>query len=46
LNQTLCALRFFFGVTLGHGEVPERIAYARTPAKLLAILNADDVDCQ
>jgi hypothetical protein len=46
LNQTVCALRFFFGVTLGHGEIPERIAYARTPAKLLAILNADDVDCQ
>src|SRR3954454_20317876 len=32
LNQTVCALRFFFGVTLGHGEIPERIAYARTPA--------------
>ncbi|TAT91683.1 phage integrase N-terminal SAM-like domain-containing protein, partial [Rhizobium ruizarguesonis] len=29
LNQTVCALRFYFGVTLGHGEIPERIAYAR-----------------
>lgn len=22
LNQTVCALRFFFGVTLGHAEIP------------------------
>lgn len=32
LNQTVCALRFFYGVTLDHHEIPERIAYARTPA--------------
>ena len=25
LNQTVCALRFFYGVTLGHAEIPERI---------------------
>jgi integrase/recombinase XerD len=31
LNQTVCALRFFYGVTLGHGEIPERIPYAREP---------------
>jgi integrase/recombinase XerD len=43
LNQTVCALRFFFGVTLGHAEIPERIAYARTPAKLPAILNGDEI---
>ena len=29
LNQTVCALRFFYGVTLGRGEIPERIAHAR-----------------
>jgi hypothetical protein len=29
LNQTVCALRFFYGVTLGQGEIPERIAYPR-----------------
>ena len=29
LNQTVCALRFFFGVTLDHDESPERIPYAR-----------------
>ncbi|MBY3220910.1 tyrosine-type recombinase/integrase [Rhizobium laguerreae] len=43
LNQTVCALRFFFGVTLGHAAIPERIAYARTPAKLPTILNGDEI---
>ncbi len=43
LNQTVCALRFFFGVTLGHAEIPERIAYARTPVKLPTILNGDEI---
>ncbi|WP_426232186.1 site-specific integrase [Pararhizobium sp. DWP3-4] len=43
LNQTVCALRFFFGITLGHAEIPERIAYARTPGKLPTILNGDDI---
>jgi site-specific recombinase XerD len=43
LNQTVCALRFFFGVTLGHAEIPERIAYARTPAKLPTVLNGDEI---
>lgn len=28
-NQTVCALRFFYGVTLGYTEIPERIVYAR-----------------
>jgi integrase/recombinase XerD len=43
LNQTVCALRFFYGVTLGQGEIPERIAYAREPHKLPVVLNADEV---
>lgn len=43
LNQTVCALRFFYGVTLGHAETPERIAYARTPRKLPEVLSADEV---
>jgi integrase/recombinase XerD len=34
LNQIVCALRFFFGVTLGQTELPERIPYARAPGKL------------
>ena len=43
LNQTVCALRFFYGVTLNRPEIPERIAYAREPRKLPVILSADEV---
>ncbi len=43
LNQTVCALRFFYGVTLGHGEIPERIPYAREPRKLPVVLSTDEV---
>jgi integrase/recombinase XerD len=34
LNQTVCALRFLYGVTLKQADLPERIPYARTPRKL------------
>ena len=43
LNQTVAALRFFYGVTLGMAEVPERIAYAREPRRLPVVLSADEV---
>jgi len=43
LNQTVCALRFFYGVTLGQSELPERIPYAREPRKLPLVLGADEV---
>lgn len=43
LNQTVCALRFFYGVTLERGDVPERISYAREPRKLPVVLTADEV---
>jgi integrase/recombinase XerD len=43
LNQTVCALRFFYGVTLGDDELPERIPYAREPRKLPVVLSADEV---
>jgi integrase/recombinase XerD len=43
LNQTVCALRFFYGVTLGHNEIPERIPYARNPRRLPEVLGADEV---
>ena len=42
LNQTVCALRFFYGVTLGHAEIPERIPYARAPRKLPVVLSPDE----
>jgi integrase len=43
LNQAVCALRFFYGVTLGQATVPERIPYARQPRKLPTVLSADEV---
>ena len=43
LDQIVCALRFFYGVTLGQAIVPERIAYAREPSKLPVVLSADEV---
>jgi len=43
LNQIVCALRFFDGVTLGHSTIPERIASAREPRKLPVVLSADEV---
>jgi integrase/recombinase XerD len=43
LNQVVCALRFFYGVTLGDGTIPERIAYAREPRKLPVVLSTDEV---
>lgn len=43
LNQTVCALRFLYGVTLGRAELPERIPFAREPRKLPVVLSADEV---
>jgi integrase/recombinase XerD len=43
LNQIVCALRFFYGITLGQNDVPERIPYARKPRTLPVILSADEV---
>ena len=43
LNQIVCALRFFYGVTLGEATIPERIPYAREPRKLPVVLSADEV---
>jgi site-specific recombinase XerD len=43
LNQTVAALRFFYGVTLGQAEIPERIAYAREPRRLPVVLSANEV---
>jgi len=43
LNQIVCALRFFYGVTLGEAVIPERIPYAREPRKLPVVLSPDEV---
>jgi hypothetical protein len=43
LNQTVCAPRFFYGVTLGWTDLPERIVYARKPRQLPVVLSAAEV---
>ncbi len=43
LNQVVCALRFFYGVTLDQAIIPERIPYAREPRKLPTVLSAEEV---
>jgi len=42
-NQIVCALRFFYRVTLARAEMPERIAYAREPRRLPVVLSAEEV---
>jgi integrase/recombinase XerD len=43
LNQAVCALRFFYKVTLGQAQIPERVPYARVPKKLPVVLDQDEV---
>ena len=43
LNQTVCAPRFIYDVTMDRPELPERIPYARKPRSLPVALNADEV---
>ena len=40
LNQVSCALRFFFGVTLGRKDVVDRIVSAKEPKKLPIVLSS------
>ena len=42
-NVAVCALRFFYGVTLGRAAIVERIPYARKRRQLPVILSADEV---
>jgi len=43
INQTVCALRFFYSVTLGRTDALERIVAAREPQKLPVVLSADEI---
>ena len=43
LNHTISALRFFYGVTLGRDDLPERIPYARVPKTLPIVLSTTEV---
>jgi integrase/recombinase XerD len=43
INQVACALRFFYGVTLGQTDTAERIVRAKEPQKLPVVLSADEI---
>lgn len=43
INQVACALRFFYGVTLGQTEAFERIVGGQKPDKLPLVLNAEEI---
>jgi site-specific recombinase XerD len=43
LNQVVSSLRFFYGVTLGRKELPERIPYARRRTRVPVILSPEEV---
>ncbi len=43
MNATVTALRFFFQVTLGHGEATEKMPFVREPRKLPVILSLEEV---
>jgi integrase/recombinase XerD len=43
INQAACALRFFFGVTMGQQEAFERIVNGREPEKLPPVLAPDEI---
>ncbi len=42
-NVAVCALRFFYGVTLGRTAMVERIPYARKRRQLPVILSVDEI---
>lgn len=43
INQVSCALRFFYGITLGQTDAAERIIRAKEPQKLPVVLSADEI---
>ncbi len=43
INQVACALRFFYGITLGQKEAFERIVLGKEPEKLPPVLNSEEI---
>jgi site-specific recombinase XerD len=43
INQVVCALRFFYGITLGQKEAFERIVAGKEPEKLPPVLNREEI---
>jgi len=45
INQVACALRFFYGITLGNKEALERIVTGKEPEKLPPVLSPEEIAC-
>jgi integrase/recombinase XerD len=45
VNQVACALRFFYGVTLGQKDAFERIVIGKDPKRLPPVLDLGEVTC-
>jgi len=43
VNQVACALRFFYGITLGQKEAFERIVAGKEPQKLPPVLSPEEI---
>ena len=43
INQVACALRFFYGITLGQKEAFEHIVSGKEPEKLPPVLNREEI---
>jgi integrase/recombinase XerD len=43
INQTVCALRFFYGVTLGRSDAREQIVAARESQRLPEVLSGEEI---
>ena len=43
VNSAVAALQFFFGVTLGHGELTAKMSYVHEPRKLPTVLSPEEV---
>jgi len=43
INQATCALRFFYGITLGQKGTIERIVAGKEPKKLPSVLSAEEI---
>ena len=43
INQVACALRFFYGITLGQKDAFERIVSGRDPEKLPPVLSPEEI---
>jgi site-specific recombinase XerD len=43
INQTVCALRFFYGITLGRSDANAQIVAAREPQRLPVVLSGEEI---